>query len=131
GINHLGHCPLPSYEKVVGIVEDLKEIIYPGFRRREGLHIGNVAYHVGDLVDALHDKLTAQFARALRHEAREKDDYDCDADFEAKAQAIAIHFLEQIADLRKALALDVTAADGGDAADKGPAARALGYPGLE
>ena len=34
-INHLGHCPLPKYQVVVSILEDLKGIIYPGFRRRE------------------------------------------------------------------------------------------------
>ena len=50
-INHLGHCPLPKYEVVVGILDDLKDILYPGFRRREGLHIGNVMYHVGNLID--------------------------------------------------------------------------------
>jgi serine O-acetyltransferase len=131
GINHLGHCPLPSYEKVVGIIEDLKEIIYPGFRRREGLHIGNVAYHVGDLVDALHDKLTAQFARALRHEARISEGDNCDADFEAKAQAIAIHFLEQIPEIRKILALDVQAAYDGDPAAKSLEEIIFSYPGLE
>lgn len=59
-INHLGHCPLPKYQVVVSILDDLKDIIYPGFRRREGLHAGNVMYHVGDLVDSLHDKLTTQ-----------------------------------------------------------------------
>ncbi|MCP4814227.1 MAG: serine acetyltransferase, partial [Planctomycetaceae bacterium] len=48
-INHLGHLPLPRYEAVVSALDDLKEILYPGYRRREGLHIGNVTYHVGDL----------------------------------------------------------------------------------
>jgi serine O-acetyltransferase len=41
-IHYLGHCPLPNYEEIVGCLEDLKEILYPGYRRREGLHIGNV-----------------------------------------------------------------------------------------
>ena len=36
-ISHLGHCPLPNYDAVVEIIADLKEIIYPGYRRREGL----------------------------------------------------------------------------------------------
>ncbi len=64
-INHLGHCPLPQYEAVVEILEDLKEILYPGYRRRVGLHSGNVTYHAGDLIDGLHDKLTMQIGRAL------------------------------------------------------------------
>ena len=68
-ISHLGHCPLPNYETVVAATEDLKEILYPGYRRRDGLHLGNVTYHVGDLIDRLHDTLTVQIGRAIRHEA--------------------------------------------------------------
>src|SRR5438270_11949993 len=70
--SHLGHKPLPSRDAVVEILTDLLEILYPGFGRRQNLHMGNVEYHVGDLVDGLHDKLTQQITRALRH--------DCDPD---------------------------------------------------
>src|SRR5437868_15339647 len=72
-INHLGHKPLPSREAIVDILADLMDILYPNFVRRQNLHMGNVEYHVGDLVDGLHDKLTQQFTRALRHE------HDCQA----------------------------------------------------
>ena len=65
-INYLGHCPLPNPSAVVEIVDDIKEILYPGYRRRQNLHIGNVTYFVGDLIDSLHDRLTQQIARALR-----------------------------------------------------------------
>ena len=56
-VNHLGHCPLPKHEVVISAIEDLKDIIYPGYRRREGLHLGNITYHVGDLVDGLQDAI--------------------------------------------------------------------------
>ena len=52
-IHHLGHSPLPSYREVVDILADLREILYPGYGRRQNLHLGNVAYHVGDLIDSL------------------------------------------------------------------------------
>src|SRR5208283_5807484 len=67
-INHLGHKPLPNREVISDILADLMDILYPGYVRRQNLHIGNVEYHVGDLIDGLHDKLTQQIARALRHE---------------------------------------------------------------
>jgi len=67
-INHLGHCPLPNYDEIIAATDDLKEILFPGYRRRERLHRGNVAYYVGDLVDRLHDRFTQQIGRALRHE---------------------------------------------------------------
>lgn len=132
-INHLGHCPLPNYDVVVSAIEDLREIIFPGYRRREGLHLGNITYHVGDLIDGLHDKLTTQIARALQHEERvQKKIEPCDEeiDFEAKGQSMAIMFLESLPRLRSVLATDVQAAFDGD-----PACRSLDevifcYPGL-
>ena len=90
-IHHLGHSPLPSYREVVEILADLREILYPGYGRRQNLHMGNVAYHVGDLIDSLHDRLTQQIARAFRHDCKTHDDLE--TDFEAKAQDIAIRFL--------------------------------------
>ena len=133
-INHLGHCPLPNHDVIVSVIEDLKEIIYPGYRRREGLHIGNVTYHVGDLVDGLHDKLTTQIARALRHDARRNSKQDpCEEplDFDAHGQALAIEFLERIPDLRKLLAMDVQAAYDGDPACTSLDEVIFCYPGLE
>jgi len=130
-INHLGHCPLPNYEVIVSAIEDLKEILYPGYRRREGLHLGNVTYHVGDLVDGLHDKLTTQISRALRHDASLSNSCDLDPDYEALGQTKAILFLEKLPDLRKILALDVEAARDGDPAVKTVDEVIFCYPGLE
>jgi len=137
-IDHLGHCPLPSYDAVIGAVADLKEILYPGYRRRERLHIGNVTYHVGDLVDTLHDKLTTQIARALMHEDRlrqgeQRTDDGCESltDYEAKGQAMAITFLEKIPAIREVLATDVQAAYDGDPACKSLDEVIFCYPGLE
>ena len=46
-INHLGFCPLPSYDGVVEILLLIKDILYPGYRRKTGLHRDNIRYHVG------------------------------------------------------------------------------------
>src|SRR6476646_11424501 len=133
-IHYLGHCPLPNYEEIISCVEDLKEILYPGYRRREGLHIGNVTYHVGDLIDGLHDKLTRQIARALQHEDRvvtKVNACENEQDYEAKGQAMAIAFLERIPQLREALATDAQAAYDGDPACKSIDEVVFCYPGFE
>jgi serine O-acetyltransferase len=153
-ISHLGHCPLPNYETVILATEDMKEILYPGYRRRDGLHLGNVTYHVGDLIDRLHDTLTQQITRALRYEASRKapategnnsisaarksgqsPEYPCDPqgaqDYEALGQVKTIAFLEQLPGLRKILALDVEAAYAGDPACKSLDEVIFCYPGLE
>lgn len=133
-INHLGHCPLPNHDVVVSVIEDLMEVLFPGYRRREGLHLGNVTYHVGDLIDGLHDKLTAQIARALRHEAKlqtSRDTCGQAIDFEALGQKIAITFLEKLPELRRILATDVEAALEGDPACKSRDEVIFCYPGFE
>lgn len=133
-ITHLGHCPLPKRDVVVSAIEDLKEILFPGFGKREGLHIGNVTYHVGDLIDGLHDKLTNQIARALRHEGKlqtGRDSCGDTTDYEARGQQFAIQFLELLPELRRILATDVQAAYDGDPACKSLAEVIFCYPGLE
>ncbi len=133
-INHLGHCQLPSYTAVTEILLDLKDILYPGYRRKVGLHSGNIRYHVGGLIDSLHDQLTTQIARALRHEDRvERNHSDCesDIDFEAKGQAMAIELLKRIPDLRRTLATDVQAAFDGDPACRTTDEVVFCYPGFE
>jgi len=133
-INHLGHCPLPSYTAVVDILLDLKDILYPGYRRHTNLHLGNIRYHVGGLIDSLHDQLTTQIARALRHEQRVKQahaDCESDIDFEAKGQAMAIELLKRLVKLRQLLVTDVQAAFEGDPACQTTDEVVFCYPGFE
>src|SRR5205809_208628 len=121
--SHLGHKPLPSREAVVEVLCDLLDILYPGYWRRQNLHLGNVEYHVGDLIDGLHDKLTQQIARALRHEAESARHGARSAeagppqpapralpDLEALAQQKAIELLRRLPDIRMELELDAQAA---------------------
>jgi serine O-acetyltransferase len=126
-IHHLGHSPLPSYREIVEILADLREILYPGYGRRQNLHMGNVAYHVGDLIDSLHDRLTQQIARAFRHDCRSRD---LETDFEARAQEVVIQFLETIPRIRRILAEDAQAAYDGDPAAKSLDEIVFCYPGL-
>jgi serine O-acetyltransferase len=136
--NHLGHKPLPSREAIVEILTDLLDVLYPGYGRRQNLHIGNVEYHVGDLIDGLHDKLTQQIARAMRHEYEETGKSGCApaeeaaaGDFEALAQQKAVELLKRLPELRVMLEKDVQAAYEGDPAAKSYPEIIFCYPGLE
>jgi serine O-acetyltransferase len=129
---HLGHRPLPSREAVVEIIHDLLDVLYPGIWRRQNLHIGNVEYHVGDVIDGLHDKLITQFTRALRHE------HGCmpaesrpEIDLEALAQAKAMEFLRRLPEIRPILEQDVESAFAGDPAAKSYHEIIFCYPGME
>jgi serine O-acetyltransferase len=125
--SHLGHKPLPSREAVAEIIDDLMEVLYPGYGRRQNLHIGNVEYHVGDVIDGLHDKLTQQVARALRHEYASESP---DEDFEVIAQQKTVELLRSLPELRLILEQDVQAAYEGDPAAKNYHEIIFCYPGL-
>src|SRR5919198_709174 len=125
--SHLGHRPLPSREVIVEVLCDLMDILYPGYWRRQNLHIGNVEYHVGDLIDGLHDKLTLQIARILRHDCCGRDGQGMD--FEAIAQQKTIELLKRLPELRMVLEQDVQAAYDGDPAAKGFQEIIFCYPG--
>src|SRR6516162_2199457 len=130
--SHLGHRPLPSREVIVEVLTDLMDILYPGYWRRQNLHIGNVEYHVGDLIDGLHDKLTQQIARALRHEQDcAHPDHRELLDAEALAQQKTIELLKRLPDLRLTLDEDAQAAFEGDPAAKSYHEIIFCYPGLE
>ena len=135
-INHLGHSPLPHNDAVIEITHDLMEGIYPGYQRRQKLHAGNVAYHVGDLLEGLNNALTQQIARALRHKqalANSDDPQSADANdaFEELAKQKTIALLASLPRLRELLATDVQAAYDGDPAAQGLDEIILCYPGLQ
>ncbi len=131
--HHLDHCPLPNYNSVISVIEDLKEVFYPGYRRRDQLHSSNVEYHVGDLVDRLHDRLVILFERALC--PGDGDSCHCSAEKKQAmgqlAQEKAIAFLKNIPTIRATLVKDVEAAHAGDPACKSLDEVIFCYPGLE
>jgi serine O-acetyltransferase len=90
--------------------------------------MGNVLYHVGDLVESLHDQLIQQIGRALKHECV---DDEISEDLEAVAQQKAIGLLRQVPSLRLILERDVEAAFRGDPAAKNYHEIIFCYPGLE
>ncbi|MAQ89356.1 MAG: serine acetyltransferase [Rhodopirellula sp.] len=130
-INHLDHIPLPQLDKIIEILNDFKEVLYPGYRRRQGLHGGNVSYYVGNLVDRIFNELSTQIARALQHE---------DVVFESRGEwnsyleqgeQLTLKLLERLPEIRRVLATDVQAAYDGDPACKSLDEVIFCYPGLD
>ena len=127
-LHHLGHQPLPNRGVVVDILDDLHEVLFPGYGRRQNLHAGNIGLYVGSLVDGLHDKLAAQIVRAMQHE-RSKDDHDYDCGGEGCQKAADL--LRRLPYIRQTLERDVEAAFRGDPAARSHHEIVFCYPGLE
>lgn len=133
-IEHLDQTPLPRTQAVVEIIQDLKEIIFPGYRQRRDLHWANVSQLIGDLVKSLQERLSEQIAHALRHargshHGAPSQASDADLDFLARQHATA--FLESLPRIRNLIATDVWAAFEGDPAARSADEIIFCYPGLE
>jgi serine O-acetyltransferase len=108
------------------------DVLFPGYWRHQNVHVGNVEYLAGSLVDGLHDKLIQQIARALRHEQDcAPPDNRVNIDLEALAQQKTVELLKRLPDLRVLLDGDVQAAYEGDPAAKSYHEIIFCYPGME
>jgi serine O-acetyltransferase len=131
--HHLDHCPLPRYSVVIDVLEDLKEILYPGYRNRDCLRSSNVVYYIGGIVDRLYDRLVVLCERAICHGQETNDVCTPEKRFaiEYTAHQKTLALLQQIPDIRKTLAKDVEAAYAGDPACTSLDEVIFCYPGLE
>lgn len=131
--HHLDHCPLPNKQTIVEILEDLIEILYPGYLHRDRLNLTNVVYYVGGLLDSIYEKLTTQISRAFCHGNRSV--IDCSPEkryeYELLGREKATEFLEKIPEIRAALAMDAATAMDGDPACTSVDEVIFCYPGQE
>ena len=130
-INHLDHIPLPQLDKIIEILNDFKEVLYPGYRRRQGLHGGNISYYVGNLVDRIFNELSIQIARALQHEDMVFESRGEWNSYLEQGEQLTLKLLERLPEIRRVLATDVQAAYDGDPACKSLDEVIFCYPGLD
>ena len=133
GISHLGACPLPNHDAVIEAMRAVREILYPGYHHRGGLHMGNVVYHVGEQLGVVYDRFVKQISCALCHRAglnRECSSGQHDS-FDLLARQKTMAFLQMLPSIRQTLTTDVEAAYRGDPACQSLDEVIFCYPGLE
>ena len=127
--HRIGHIFLPSREKIVKILEDVRRLIFPGYFSHKELTAKNVSIHVESLLAEVRQNLQEQIIACL---CTKRQCPACDQAEQCQQQAsdMAVEFLGSIPDIRRALALDAQASYDGD-----PAARSIDeviycYPGF-
>jgi serine O-acetyltransferase len=125
-IAHFETAMIPSKESVIEILEDLKDLLFPGYFRHQGVDAYSLSYHLGNLVNSVFEKLAAQIARSIRHECRRLHSL-CTQCLE-RGQKDALDFLKRVPALREILAGDVQAAYDGDPAAKSLDEIIFSYP---
>ncbi len=131
----IGETFLPSRENIYDILDEIRELVFPGYFGHKLLTNENVGYHVGNLLVRLGADLTEQIMHCIctGHRCPDcaasapcNDMRVCAAD----AERMTTEFLQRIPGIRRLLALDAQAAYDGD-----PAARSIEeiiycYPGF-
>lgn len=125
---HIEAGNLPSREGIIEIIHLVRELLFPGYFDRRNHGSGDIASHVGFLLDEARGKLQVQICSAFRHQAAVASERV--EDIEKHADEIAHAFLATIPKLRSVLATDVHAALDGDPAAADTDEIIFSYPGL-
>ncbi len=128
---HLDSEFLPSRAEVIEIIQELRDLLFPGYFSHHRLTDENVRYHVGEQLDHVATALHRQIFRSLRYRRlHQKVDGDDHSEIEEKVAGIVQAFLVRLPALREVLATDVQAAYDGDPAAKNLDEIIYAYPGL-
>jgi serine O-acetyltransferase len=127
-LEHFATTPLPDKTSVIKILDDLLEVIYPGYFGRKYVESSNIEYYVGDLLDSIYARLTEEIYRGLRT-ACQNTSKACDDCF-GIAEEQALLFLRKLVDLRGRLSEDVQAGFDGDPAAKSIDEVIFAYPAI-
>src|SRR5437763_10738606 len=65
-LEHLAATPLPDKGSIIKILDDLLEVVYPGYFGRKYVESSNIEYYVGDLLDSIYARLTQEIYRSVR-----------------------------------------------------------------
>jgi len=119
---------LPSGEVVVGVVDLLRSVLFPGYFGVSEVTAENRCYHVGATLDRIQKILQEQIWRGLCFACDRSHDR-CE-DCEVQAHDITRRFLARLPEVRRLLATDVRAGFEGDPAATSPDEVIFCYPGL-
>jgi len=127
-LEHIAATPLPDKVSVIQLLDDLLEIVYPGYFGRKYVETSNIESHISDLLESIRGRLTQEIYRSVRPECGNNEDY-CEHCVQiAKDESLV--FLQKLPDLRRRLSADVQAAFDGDPAAKSIDEVIFAYPAI-
>ncbi|MDR3324462.1 MAG: serine O-acetyltransferase [Spirochaetaceae bacterium] len=113
---------------IIGVIDTLRELIFPGYFGKKNISSDFLAYHTGELLEEVVFTLSKEIERALRH--RKDAEGAVEGVFKARADGIVAEFLSRLGDVRRVLAADVDATFDGDPAANSRDEIVSSYPGI-
>ena len=125
----IGETFLPSRRQIVEILEEIRQLLFPGYFGHKKLTRENIRYHVGNLLVRVGAELADQINHCL---CTDRSCTECPTPESCREEAaqIAHDFLETLPDIRRMLILDGQAALDGDPAAKSLSEIVYCYPGF-
>lgn len=128
GINHLDGSNMPQRDEVLSILEDILEILFPGYTRRHMIDRPGLEFAIGTMVNEIVNRLCEQVERAFGYRCKLECCEGCDC--LRMAEEAAVSLVEGLPAVREILKTDVRAAMDGDPAAKSTDEVVIAYPGL-
>lgn len=128
GINHIEGTNLPSREAVEEIVNDVLNIIFPGYYEKQELSFEDLTQYLWEKVVSVYHNLSKEISKSLK--TQEEIGSKTDEEVSGLAVSLTLRFLSRIPFIRQKLNRDVQASYEGDPAAKNFHEIIISYPGL-
>jgi len=128
GINHIDGTNMPQSAEILGILESILEVLFPGYTGRHTVTRAGLEFAIGDLITDVFQRLTVQIERAYAYRCTQECCTGCDCT--KLAEDATVSLLEKLPAIRETLKTDVRAAMDGDPAAKSTDEVVISYPGL-
>jgi len=126
GINFIDAANLPVRDKIIEVLDQLIELLFPGYTGRRTITKSNVRYVVIDIFYHVYTELSEQIERAFKYRCRLEN---CSTgDCRRLAEDAAMHLLTKLPEIRELLKGDVAAAFDGDPAAQSFEEIVISYP---
>lgn len=126
GINFIDAANLPVRGQILGILDLIFEVLFPGHTGHRAVTRSNVKYVIGDLLSQIHTGLVDQVERAYQYQCRIKRCADCNC--EKMSRTVTLELLSELPRIRELLKDDVRAAYDGDPAARSYEEIVISYP---
>lgn len=128
-------APLPSVSGVLAVINDTRELLFPGVHRTRRTRSADVAFEYQALLARVQARLRIEIGRAIVHtrsaQLRLHAEGGRPAVSPLSPSQIADQFLSRLPQLRRTLQTDIAAAFDGDPAARTQEEILLCYPGIE
>lgn len=118
---------LPNRGAIIGIIKDLRRVIFPGYFGDENISSTMPGYFLGNMLTHIYEALKIQIEIAFLYEDKGKTGQ---AEISARAKVICERFISRLPYIQKMLLMDVQAGFDGDPAAKSKEDIIFSYPGL-